>query len=93
MAPITLQPSTDYSLSAHMPDENTLVADLLFSKSSNYVTPNDWVMGSTSATNTFVTGEYLKLAVDATAVPEPATLAFAVLGSVVLAGRILKRRT
>ncbi len=89
--PMVLQPFTEYSLLAHKPDGSSQVADLLFSKSADYVTPADWQMDPTSASNTFANGEFLKLAVGATLVPQPGPLGFVFLGCALPAAIMCRR--
>jgi hypothetical protein len=66
-----LNPVTQYSLVLSVPANSPSGAALLFARSPVYATPTDWIMSSTISGNPYATGEFLKLAVEATLIPEP----------------------
>ena len=74
-AQIRLNPNSQYSLVISMPANSSVDAALLFARSSAYTSVDNWVMGPTSSGNPFAGGEYLKLAVNATTVPDAANTA------------------
>jgi len=81
---ITLSPSSQYYIVASVPAGSPTSAALLFTKSSVYTTPSDWLMGATTAGNPFASGEYLVMAVGATPVPEPNTKALLLIGGLMV---------
>jgi len=75
-AKITLNPNTDYSVVISMPAGSGVDAALMFTRSSAYTSVNGWAMGLTSAPdNLGAMGEFLKLGVSATRVPDAANTA------------------
>ena len=76
--PITLIPSSDYTLVLSMPAESPVGAHLLFSKTSAYVSRGGWTMSRTTSGNPFLDKfeEYLVIAVNATLIKSPATVTF-----------------
>jgi hypothetical protein len=68
--PIRLDPDSQYSLNISVPANSGSGAALMFTKSSDYSSADGWVMGATSSGDPYVGTEHLKLAVDATAVPD-----------------------
>lgn len=78
---ISLSALTQYSVVFSVPTSSPIAAALLFTRSSAYTTPANWVMGPTTTGNPYTSGERLVMAVNATAVPEPS-----VLGLLTLAG-------
>jgi hypothetical protein len=89
-APIRLNPDSPYSLNISMPANSGTGAALMFTRSSDYISSDGWVMGATASGDPYAGGEHLKVAVGATAVPDSANTA--VLLSVGLAVLIWGRR-
>jgi hypothetical protein len=87
---IRLKPFSQYSLVFSMPRESPATAALLFSISSNYVAQSGWTMNATKSGNPHATGEYIKVAVDATIIPEP-NVAILLIGGFIIS--IVWRRT
>jgi hypothetical protein len=86
---IQLLPLSRYSLVLSMPPESPVAAALLFSISSKYVARDGWTMTKTISDYPQSTGNYLKIAVDATSIPEPSTVAMFVVGCLLVGWRIL----
>jgi hypothetical protein len=84
LQPITFSPSTEYSVVASMPASSSVSASLLFTKSSTYTSPADWIMGPTTTGNPYANGEYLMMAVNASPVPEPHATALLLIGAIIL---------
>ncbi len=80
---IRLKPFSQYSLVLSMPNESPTAAALLFSVSSNYVAPSGWTMSATRSGNPYATGEYLKIGIDATIIPEPGAASLFITGFIV----------
>lgn len=74
-SPIDLGPNAQLSLVISVPAGAPSGAALLFTRSSDYASADGWLMGPTSAGESSAGGEHLKLAVDATAVPDQANTA------------------
>jgi hypothetical protein len=68
LSQILLQPLSEYSVVLSVPSDSPPNFGLLFSVSSNYVTTTDWRMGATTTHYPWADGEFLKLAVGATAI-------------------------
>ena len=66
---IVLQPSSEYFVSLSVPYNFPPDFGMLFAISSKYITPTDWKMGPTMTHVPVNFVEYLKFAVDATAIP------------------------
>lgn len=91
-AQISLQSFSQYRVSASDPSSSSSAAGLLFTGSPHFITPTDWKMSSTLTTDPFAKGGFLKLAVDATVVPEPSCVSLALLGCAVLIMGTLHQR-
>jgi hypothetical protein len=76
-----LNPLTQYDVVLSNPAGSGGDAGLLFSVSSAYSSPAGWTLSPTSSGNPYAAGEYLKFAVDATAVPEPNPLTLFVIAA------------
>jgi hypothetical protein len=81
---LQLNASTSYDVLLSNPVGSGGDAALLFSVSSAYSSPAGWSMTPTSSDNPFAVGQFLKLAIEATLVPEP-TPTLLLGGSAVLA--------
>ena len=78
---ITLNPNTKYSLVISMPGGSGVDAALMFTASSAYTSVGGWSMGPTSTPgNQYTAGEFLKLGVNATRVPDAANTAVLLSG-------------
>lgn len=66
---IMLQPLSEYSLALSVPSTSSGAFGLLFTIFSNFVTTTDWRMGATTTQDPWAVGEFLKVAIDATAIP------------------------
>ncbi len=75
LVPISLDPSSEYAVVLSVPASSSTAANLLFTRSSAYTTPTDWIMGLTTSDNPYASGEHLVLAVDVTPIPEPSAAA------------------
>jgi hypothetical protein len=84
-ASIYLNPHTQYALVVSVPANSPSGAGLLFARSS-YYTPTDWTMQVTTSGNPYAFMEYLVMAVGATQIPEPNTVALLIGGLMVLSG-------
>ena len=84
LASIDLEPLTEYSIVLSVPAGRPEGAALLFAWSAVYTTPTDWTMRSTITDNPYAQNQFLKLAVDATVVPEPSTSALLIVGAAVV---------
>lgn len=91
LAPIDLKPLAEYSVVLSVPADRPEGAALLFAWSPVYTTPTDWSMRSTITDNPFAQDQFLKLAVDATVVPEPSTLALLTAGAAVVVAALSRR--
>jgi hypothetical protein len=76
---LVLQPSSQYSVMVNDSDSWHNAA-LLFTRLPGYTSAFDWRMDATSSSNPFADGEFLKLAVNASLVPEPSAWAVALCG-------------
>jgi hypothetical protein len=86
LAPIQLQPFTEYSVFLSVPANSPTATSLLFTDLSDYTSQAVWIMGPTITGNPYANGEYLKMAVDATLVPEANTVVFLFGGLLALIG-------
>jgi hypothetical protein len=77
---ISLQPLTGYSLVLDAFPTSPTGALLLFAHSPVFTTPTDWAMHPTLYGNPYAQGQFLKLAVDVTPVPEPAAAVLLLAG-------------
>ena len=68
------------SLPANSPTD----AALMFTKSSVYNSPTDWKMGTTTSGDSYANGEFLKLAVSATEVPDQTNTASLLIGGLIV---------
>lgn len=80
---VVLNPYSQYALVLSMPANSPMSAALMFTKSAAYTTPTDWIMGATTTGNPFANGEFLKLGVNATVVPEQSGAVSALICTVV----------
>jgi hypothetical protein len=71
---ITLDSFSQYSVVVSDPTNSPVDAALMFAASPAYTSPAGWTMSATTSGNPYAYGEYLVMAVDATATPEPDVL-------------------
>ena len=88
---LVLQPYSQYSVVVNDSD-SWHDAALLFTRSAAYTSTRDWRMDPTSTSNPFADGEFLKLAVSGTLVPEPSAMGVASCGVMLFALGAMCRR-
>jgi len=72
---IELDSLSQYYVTISMPADSPVNAALMFTRSSAYTSEDGWTMGPTVSGDPYAAGEYLKLGVDATRVPDAANTA------------------
>ena len=72
---IRLDPDSQYSLVISMPANSGVDVGLLYTRSSVYTSPDGWVMDAGTSGDPSAGGEFLKLGVSATKVPDQANTA------------------
>ena len=84
---IELDPFSQYYVTISMPANSPVNAALMFTRSGAYTSEDGWTMGPTVSGDPFAAGEYLKLGVDASQVPDAAnTTLLLIIGLGVIAG-------